>query len=125
MDIKVDFTNVKNMYETVILVNPDLAEGDYKKVISKFEALIKDGKGDIVNLEHWGNKKLAYPIDSFNNAWYAFIEFNATGDLIGKLEQEYIYDESVIRYLTLRQERDAQAFNKKRRENGFAKKQEN
>lgn len=120
-----DFTNLKSMYETVILMEPEIAEGDYKKTVSKFEALIKEGKGEIVNLEHWGNRKLAYPIGKLNNAWYAFIEFVAPGDLIAKLEQEYIYDENVVRYITIRQDRDAQAFNKKRRENGFAKKQDN
>ena len=124
MDFSVDLSNVKNMYEATFLVNPDLSEQDYKTVVEKFEKLIKDNDGEIVNLEHWGQRRLAYPIGKKGKAYYTFVEFNAPGRLIAKLEQEFRYDERFIRYLTVKLDKFAAAFNKKRREQGFGKKKE-
>lgn len=110
------------MYETTFLSSTELSEDQYRKLVAKFEKILKDGGAEIINLEHWGNKKLAYPIGKAESAWYTFIEFSAPGDLIKKLEQEYHYDETVIRYLTVNLDKYAVAFNKKRREQGFGNK---
>jgi small subunit ribosomal protein S6 len=123
MDFSVDLSNVKNMYETTFLVNSDLNDQEYQNVVAKFEKIIKDNDGEIVNLEHWGQRRLAYPIGKKGKAYYTFVEFNAPGRLIAKLEQEFRYDEKVVRYLTVKLDKFAAAFNKKRREQGFKKKE--
>jgi ribosomal protein S6 len=52
------------------------------------------------------------------------MEFTSPATVIPKLEQEFLYDESLIRFLTVRVEKHHAAFNKKRREQGFGKKKE-
>ena len=122
MEFKAKPPIVKGMYETTFLSSGELSEDQYRKVAAKFEKLLKDGGAEIINFEHWGNKRLAYPIGKNQAAWYTFIEFSSHGDLIKKLEQEYLYDENVIRWLTIRLDKYAIAFNKKRREQGFGDK---
>lgn len=124
LDINVDLSGVKTMYETTFLVVPELDDAAYKGVTKKFEDLIKNSGGEIINLEHWGQRKLEYPIEKKNHAYYCYVEFNAPGSVIAKMEQEFLYDERVIRYLTVRVEKHHAAFNKKRREQGFGKKKE-
>lgn len=124
MDFSADFSKVKNMYETTFLVVPDNGESEYKKVVEKFEKMIKDHDGEIINLEHWGLRKLAYPIKKRNNAHYCFIEYKSTAPLIQRMEQEFTYDERIIRYLTVKLDKYHVAFNKKRREQGFGKKRD-
>ncbi len=124
IEISVDLSGIKTPYETTFLVAPELAEADYKKVVKKFEEIIANGGGEITNLEHWGQKKLAYNIDRRQNAYYCYMEFTAPAAVVGKIEQEFIYDESVIRFLTVRVEKHHAAFNKKRREQGFGKKKD-
>jgi small subunit ribosomal protein S6 len=124
LEISIDLSGMKVPYETTFLVSPELSEADYRKVAKKFEDLIVKGGGEVTNLEHWGQKKLAYPIEKKSTAYYCYAEFTAPAAVIGKLEQEYLYDESVIRFLTVRVEKHHAAFNKKRREQGFGKKKE-
>jgi len=124
MDITIDLSNVKNMYETTIVVTPEAGDSDYKKVVEKFESMIKENDGEIINLELWGSRKLAYPIAKHTHAYYAFVEFKAPGRLIGKMEQEFIYDTKVIRYLTVKLDKNAVAYNIKRREKGFGQAKE-
>ena len=124
LELSIDFSNLKVSYETTFLVIPELSEADYRKVAKKFEDLIVKGGGEVTNIEHWGQKKLAYTIDKCNNAYYCYMEFTSPTAVIAKIEQEFIYDESVIRFLSVRVEKHHAAFNKKRREQGFGKKKE-
>jgi small subunit ribosomal protein S6 len=124
LEISIDLSGLKVSYETTFLVVPELSEADYKKVAKKFEDLITKGGGEVTNIEHWGQKKLAYPIEKRHNAYYCYMEFTSPASVIPKLEQEYLYDESLIRFLTVRVEKHHAAFNKKRREQGFGKKKE-
>ena len=117
MDIKPK--SFKNEYETTFILNPELSEGECKKAVDKVVKMIKGAKGEVHSIEHWGMRKLAYPIQKKTNGYYAFIEFNAFGEFIDKLEQNYRYDDQVMRYLTVRLDRHALEFNKKRREQGF------
>jgi small subunit ribosomal protein S6 len=105
-------------------VSPEQSDSGYKEVAKKFEELIKKNGGEINNLEHWGLKRLAYNIGRAGSAHYCYVEFVAPPKFIAKLEQEYLYDERVIRYLTVKVDKHHAAFNKKRREQGFGKKKE-
>ncbi len=121
-EIKIDLSNIKLMYETIFLTAPDLDQQEYEKIVSKVESTIKDGGGEVTNLEHWGQKKLEYEIKRFNSAYYTYIEFTAPGTLIEPLEREYRYNEKIIRFITVKVEKHHAAFNIKRRELGFGKK---
>ncbi|MDX2282657.1 MAG: 30S ribosomal protein S6 [Bacteroidia bacterium] len=114
----------KQEYETTFILNPDLPEGEHKKAVDKFVRLIQENSGEIHNIEHWGIRKLAYPIGRNRSGYYAYMEFRAPGELIEKLEQAYRYDEQIIRFLTVTLDKDALAFNKKRREQGFGLRKE-
>lgn len=117
MDIKAK--SFKNDYETTFILSPELPESEHRAAVEKFVSLIKDNDGEVSNIEHWGMRRLAYPIKKKTNGYYAFLEFRAYGDLIATLEQAYRYDDQVIRYLTVRLDKHSFAFNNKRREQGF------
>ena len=121
MDIKPKQFKVD--YETTFIVTPDVSESDYKDIVAKFTNLVKEAEGEVTNLEYWGFRKLAYPIAAKFNGYYAFFEFNCFGTLIEKLEREFRYDERILRFLTVKLDKDSLAFNKKRREQGFGKRQ--
>ena len=117
MDIKPK--TFPNEYETTFILNPELSEGEHKQAVDKIVQLIKSDGGKVHNIEHWGMRKLAYPIERKTNGYYAYMEFQAMGEFIEKLERNYRYDDQVIRYLTVKLDRHALAFNVKRREQGF------
>ena len=89
-----------NNYETVFIVTPVLSEAQVQEVADKFQGVITENGGQIVNRENWGLKKLAYPIQKKTTGFYFLIEFAAEGDIINKLETQYRRDERVIRFLT-------------------------
>ena len=53
-----------NHYESVFILNPALSVEQVNDVIKKYEKILKDNKCNIVELENWGLKKLAYKIQN-------------------------------------------------------------
>ena len=104
-----------NNYETVFSVTPVLSEAQVQEVADKFQGVITENGGQIVNRENWGLKKLAYPIQKKTTGFYFLIEFAAEGDIINKLETQYRRDERVIRFLTFKQDKFAVEYSEKRR----------
>jgi len=112
-------------YETVIILTPLLSEEVSKEAIAKFRNILTEGGAEIVHEDNWGLKKLAYPIEKKTTGFYHLIEFKAPGELISKLEVEYKRDERVMRFLTIKLDKHAIAYNEKKRSGAFNKKTEN
>ncbi len=97
----------KKIYETTFIVNATLEDAQIEVAIEKVKELILKNGGEILAVEKWGRKRLAYSIKKKNNGYYTLIEFNAPGELIAKLERSYQLDEQILRYLTIQLDKKA------------------
>ena len=104
-----------NHYETVFILNPVLSEAQIKEAVEKFENFLTSKGAEMVAKEDWGLKKLAYSIQNKKSGFYHLFEFKASGDIIESFEVEFRRDERVMRYLTVRLEKEAIAWAEKRR----------
>ena len=91
----------KKLYESTFIVNAALDDAQIDAVIEKVKDLISKNGGEMRDLAKWGRKRFVYTIKKKNNGFYVVCEFNATGDIIPKLERHYQLDENIIRYLTI------------------------
>ena len=96
-----------NQYETVFILTPVLSEAQIKEAVEKFEQIITDNGGEIVQKKHWGLKKLAYPIQKKNTGYYHLVEFKSEGTLIDVLETQFRRDEKIMRFLTMKMDKFA------------------
>ncbi len=90
-----------NHYESVIIINAALEDEQVEATISRIKEQIITNGGEIVDLDKWGRKRLAYPIQKAKSGYYVVIRFVAPSDLIVKIERIYKLDETIIRYLTV------------------------
>ena len=104
-----------NHYETVFILTPVLSDVQMKEAVEKFKSLLEQEGAEIVNVENWGLRKLAYPIQKKSTGFYNLIEFNAESPSVDKLEIQFRRDERVIRFLTLKMEKYAVEYAEKRR----------
>ncbi|MFV0378849.1 MAG: 30S ribosomal protein S6 [Mangrovibacterium sp.] len=114
---------MKNQYETVFIATPVLSDVQIKEAVQKFKDIITANGGEIVNEEHWGLRKLAYPIQKKSTGFYQLFEFQAEPEMIEKLEIQYRRDERIIRFLTFRQDKYAVEYSEKRRNKTKAEKE--
>jgi small subunit ribosomal protein S6 len=110
-----------NNYETVFILNPVLSEDQAKDTVDKFVKVLKKANADVINIEQWGLKKMAYPINKKSTGFYNLVEFKADSTVINSLETEYRRDESVMRFLTTVLDKHAIIYNERRRKGEFNK----
>ena len=91
----------KRTYESVIIINAALEDEQVEATISRMQETITTHGGELIELDKWGRKRLAYPIKKAKSGYYVVIRFSATTDLVSTLERNYRLDENVIRYLTI------------------------
>ena len=104
-----------NSYETVFILTPVLSEDQTKEAVQKFEKDIKSLGGKVKHSESWGLRKLAYPIQKKSTGFYFLLEFEGPGTAINELEVTFKRDERVMRFLTVKMDKDHLAFAEKRR----------
>ena len=107
-----------NHYETAFVLTPVLSEPQTKEAVEKFENLLTQNGGTILNREEWGLKQLAYPIQGKNSGFYIILQFDVEPAVIATLETEFRRDERVIRFLTTRLDKYAFEYAEKRRNKG-------
>lgn len=97
------------MYETIFIVQPDLADDDLKALSAKVQEIVASMKGDLKKLEDWGMRKLAYPINKFSRGRYYYMRFDGDAALIAELERRLRLDDKVIRYQSVKLESEIAA----------------
>ncbi|AWW31789.1 30S ribosomal protein S6 [Echinicola strongylocentroti] len=111
-------------YETVFILTPVLSDVQMKDTVDKFVNLLKEQGAEVINVENWGLKKLAYPIDKKSTGFYVMVEFKSEPTLIKKYEIELRRDEKVMRFLTTALNKHAIVYAERRRKGEFNKKTE-
>ncbi len=100
---------MNRMYETIYIVRPDLADEELKGLSAKVEEIITSMKGDFRRLEDWGIRKLAYPINKVTRGRYYYLRFDGDAPLIAELERRLRLDDKVIRYQSVKLEKEVEA----------------
>ena len=90
-----------NHYESVVVVNAALEDDQIDASFGRVEETIKSNGGEITEVDKWGRKRLAYPIQKSKSGYYSVYKFIAPREVVAKLERAYRLDESIIRYLTI------------------------
>ena len=88
-------------YEVVYIIDPAQGEENTAALVAKFKTLAEQN-GSAVEVEEWGSRKLAYPINYKNEGYYVLLEIEAPADLPAELERNFKINDSVIRYLVTR-----------------------
>ena len=96
-------------YETIYIVQPDLADDDLKALSAKVQEVISNMKGELVRLEDWGVRKLAYPIKKSARGRYYYVRFDGDAALIAELERRLRLDDKVLRYQSVKIEKETAA----------------
>ena len=89
-------------YETTYILRPNLGEDQFSEVIERTNTIITNDGGAIINLERWGNRKLAYEINKENLGQYIYVDYAAPGSTIQEIERIFRIDDRVLRFLTVK-----------------------
>ena len=110
-------------YETTFILDPVLQNEEVGTTVAGFETSLKEAGAEIVHVEKWGLRQLAYPINKRSSGLYFTIEFAVpTGEAIEKLEIQYRRNERVMRFLTIALDKHGVKYNADKRAGLIGKK---
>ena len=91
-------------YESIFIVRPSISDEGVKEIVEKFKKIIEKSGGSITKTEQWGKRRMAYEVKKERKGSYSLIQLKGNGSVISDLERNYLLDDSVIKYLTVRLE---------------------
>lgn len=89
---------ISGKYETIFIVNPTLEEAAATAVADKFKSLI-EANGTNVEVEDWGKRRLAYPIEDQNEGIYTLVRFESKPEFPAELDRIYKITDGIMRSL--------------------------
>ncbi len=87
---------INGNYEVVYILDPNLTEDATAALVEKFKALV-ESKGTLGEVNEWGKRHLAYPINDLTEGYYVLMTFTATPDLPAELDRQLRINDSVMR----------------------------
>ncbi len=94
----------QSYYETMYILRPDIAEDEVTNHINKYNKLLEEFGGTILDSQMRGKRRLAYQIAKNREGIYVQLSHQGDGQHIFKIEKAMRLSEDVIRYLTVKQE---------------------
>ena len=94
----------QSYYETMYILRPDIAEDKVTNHIDKYNKLLKEFGGSILDSQMRGKRRLAYQIAKHREGIYVQLSHQGNGQHIVKIEKAMRLGEDVIRYMTVKQD---------------------
>ena len=85
-------------YEVVFIIDPAQGEEGIAAMVAKFKTLAEQN-GSNVEVEEWGNRKLAYPINFKNDGYYVLMSFTSEPAFPKELDRVLGITEGIMRSL--------------------------
>ena len=101
-------------YELGFILNPEVSEEQSRAILERIEQIVNNHDGQVVKVNQWGRRRLAYPIQHHRDGNYVFIDMILTPETVLELDRTLKVSEEVLRHLITR--RDPKAVQKEREE---------
>ena len=86
-----------NKYELIYIIDTTVEEAARKELIEKFKGIIAANGGEVVMVEEWGNRRLAYAIDYKTEGYYVLMSFTSGPEFPKELDRILGITEGIMR----------------------------
>ena len=86
-------------YELGMILNPEVNEEETQALLSRVEQIIAPFDGQVVRVQQWGRRRLAYPIERNRDGYYVFIDMILAPETVSELERTLKVSETVLRHM--------------------------
>jgi len=89
-------------YETIFILDPDLEEEQAQSAVEKVKGIITQNNGEILKVDDWGKRKLAYDVKKKSKGHYFLLHFSGSPALLSELERNFRVMDPVIKFQSVR-----------------------
>ena len=88
-------------YESIFILHPEVIGDDQTALIDKYKTILSDQGADVLKVENWGTRTLAYQVKKQSKGCYVLVIFDAEPTVIAEFERRMRIDEKVIKFQTI------------------------
>lgn len=96
-------TEMKKAYESMLVVSTKGGDEGITAIVDKFKAMI-EANADLENVDVWGKRRLAYPINKEAEGYYVVFTFSCKADFPAELDRVYKITDGVLRSIIVAKE---------------------
>lgn len=89
-------------YESMLIARQDLGQSQVNDIVANLSDAIKKEGGEVVNVDNWGLKTLAYRIKKNRKGYYVVLNISAPAKAIFEYERLARLNEDIIRFMTVK-----------------------
>ena len=90
---------ITGKYEVLYIIDATIGEEGIAALVEKFKAMV-EAEGTLTNIDEWGKRRLAYPINDLPEGYYVLMNYEAKPELPAEMERVMKITEGVMRCLT-------------------------
>lgn len=91
-----------NIYENIVILNAALSDEEADAAITRIKELIAGQGGEVLKIDVWGRRKLAYEIKKQKKGLYVLFYCKTPPATIKKMEDFYKVFDAVIKYMVIK-----------------------
>ncbi|MBE6453302.1 MAG: 30S ribosomal protein S6 [Alphaproteobacteria bacterium] len=91
-----------NKYESVLIARQDLGASQVSSLVDGLKQVIANQGGEVVRVDNWGLKNLAYRIKKNRKGHYVLLNISAPATAVAEYERVMRVNEDIIRYMTVK-----------------------
>lgn len=88
-------------YEIMYILKPDLEEEKTEQLVEKYSAIITNGGGELVSVDKWGKRRLAYEIKDLQEGYYVLVTFKSEPDVVKELDRVMKISDDMLRFMII------------------------
>ena len=83
-------------YEAMYILDPSLNEEAVAALVAKFKAVV-EANGTVSEVDEWGKRRLAYPINDLTEGYYVYMTCDVTPDMPAELDRVFKITDGILR----------------------------
>lgn len=91
-------------YEIIVILDPALTEEEVEGQIDEIKGIVHKGDGEIIEIQRWGKRHLAYMVKKRREGYYVLFHLRADSKTVSPLEKSFKISERVLKYMRVRLE---------------------
>jgi len=88
-------------YELMYILKPEMEEEATTQLIEKYAAVITNGGGELVSVDKWGKRRLAYEIKDLHEGYYVLVTFKCEPAVVMELDRVMKISDDMLRFMII------------------------
>ena len=89
------------IYETLYILHPELSAARVKEVVEGMQKTLEESQAEMLWVEEWGLRNLAYDIQKQKRGYYVRFEYDSPPQAVSALERVLRLSEDAMRFLSV------------------------